>query len=36
VWNPLRSERAMFRFLMQVGGVFLALILIIVLLRAIF
>jgi hypothetical protein len=35
MWNPLRSERAMFRFLMQVGALFLALILIVVVLRAI-
>jgi Tfp pilus assembly protein PilN len=34
-WNPLRSEREMFRFLMQVGGVVLALIVIVVVLRAI-
>ena len=36
MWNPLRSERDMFRFLMQVGGVVLVLILVIVVLRAIF
>ena len=34
--NPLRSERDMFRFLLQVGGVFLAFILLVVVLRAIF
>jgi hypothetical protein len=36
MWNPLRSERDMFRVLTQVGGVVLVLILIIVVLRAIF
>ena len=35
MWNPLRSERDMFRFLKQVGLVVLALIVVIVLLRAI-
>jgi hypothetical protein len=35
MWNPLRSERDMFRFLMQVGAVFLAIIVIVVVLRAI-
>jgi hypothetical protein len=36
VWNPLRSERDMFRFLVQVGVVCLAVVLIVVVLRAIF
>ena len=36
MWNPLRSERDMFRFLMQVGVVAVALIVIVVALRAIF
>ena len=36
MWNPLRSERAMFRFFLQVGGVTLGLIVIILVLRAIF
>jgi hypothetical protein len=36
VWNPLRSERDMFRFLIQVGVVFLAIIVIVVVIRAIF
>jgi hypothetical protein len=35
-WNPLRSERDMFRFLMQVGVVCLAIVVIVVILRAIF
>jgi hypothetical protein len=34
-WNPLRSERDMFRFLIQVGAFFLAVIVIAVVLRAI-
>ncbi len=34
-WNPLRSERDMFRFLLQVGAFFLAIIVIVVVLRAI-
>jgi hypothetical protein len=36
VWNPLRSERDMFRFVVQVGVVCLAIIVIVVVLRAIF
>jgi hypothetical protein len=36
MWNPLRSERDMFRFLVQVGLVCLAVIVIVVVLRAIF
>ena len=36
MWNPLRSERDMFRFLLQVGGFCLALAVIVVVLRAIF
>jgi hypothetical protein len=36
VWNPLRSERDMFRFLVQVGLVCLAVVVIVVVLRAIF
>jgi hypothetical protein len=36
MWNPLRSERDMFRFLVQVGIVCLAVIVIVVVLRAIF
>jgi hypothetical protein len=35
-WNPLRSERDMFRFLVQVGVVCLAIVVIVVVLRAIF
>ena len=35
MWNPLRSERDMFRFLVQVGLVCLAVIVIVVVLRAI-
>jgi hypothetical protein len=35
-WNPLRSERDMFRFLVQVGAVCLAIVVLVVLLRAIF
>jgi hypothetical protein len=35
VQNPLRSEEAMFRFLIRVGVVVLALIVLIVVLRAI-
>ena len=34
--NPLRSEDAMFRFLLWVAGVVLALIVLVVVLRAIF
>jgi hypothetical protein len=36
MWNPLRSERDMFRFVVQVGGVCLAIIVLVVVLRAIF
>jgi hypothetical protein len=36
VWNPLRSERDMFRFVVQVGVVCLAVIVIVLVLRAIF
>jgi hypothetical protein len=36
VWNPLRSERDMFRFVVQVGVVCLAVIVIVIVLRAIF
>ncbi|MEA2424482.1 MAG: hypothetical protein QOH13_892 [Thermoleophilaceae bacterium] len=36
MWNPLRSERDMFRFLMQVGGAVVVLIVLVVVLRAIF
>jgi hypothetical protein len=36
MWNPLRSERDMFRFLIQVGIFFLAIVAIVVILRAIF
>jgi hypothetical protein len=36
VWNPLRSEREMFRFLVQVMAVAAAVIVLVVLLRAIF
>jgi hypothetical protein len=36
MWNPLRSERDMFRFLVQVGLVCVAIIVIVVVLRAIF
>jgi hypothetical protein len=35
-WNPLRSERDMFRFLIQVGIVCVAIVLIVVLIRTIF
>ena len=35
-WNPLRSERDMLRFLMQVGIFCLAIIVIVLILRAIF
>jgi hypothetical protein len=34
-WNPLRSERDMLRFLMQVGIVCLAVIVVVLILRAI-
>ena len=36
MWNPLRSERDMFRFVVQVGVVCLAIVVIVVVLRAIF
>jgi hypothetical protein len=36
MWNPLRSERDMFRFLVQVAAVCVAIAVIVVLLRAIF
>jgi hypothetical protein len=36
VWNPLRSERDMFRFLVQVGLFCLAIVVIVVVIRAIF
>jgi hypothetical protein len=36
VWNPLRSERDMFRFLLQVGIFCVAIAAIVVILRAIF
>jgi Tfp pilus assembly protein PilN len=36
MWNPLRSERDMFRFLVQVGGAVVVLIVLVVVLRAIF
>jgi hypothetical protein len=35
-WNPLRSERDMLRFLMQVGIACLAVIVVVLILRAIF
>jgi hypothetical protein len=35
-WNPLRSERDMFRFLVQVGVVCLAIVVLVLILRAIF
>ena len=36
MWNPLRSERDMFRFLGQVAAVCLVIIVVVLLLRAIF
>jgi hypothetical protein len=36
MWNPLRSERDMFRFLVQVAVVAAALIVLVVVIRAIF
>jgi hypothetical protein len=36
MWNPLRSERDMFRFMLQVAVVCLAIVVLIVVLRAIF
>jgi hypothetical protein len=35
-WNPLRSERDMFRFMVQVGAVCLAIVVVVLILRAIF
>jgi Tfp pilus assembly protein PilN len=35
-WNPLRSERDMFRFLMQVGAFCVVVIVLVVVIRAIF
>jgi hypothetical protein len=35
-WNPLRSERDMFRFLVQVGAVCLVIVVLVLILRAIF
>jgi hypothetical protein len=35
MWNPLRSERDMFRFLLQVGAFCLAIAVIVIVLRAI-
>jgi hypothetical protein len=35
MWNPLRSERDMFRFLLQVGGALAVLVVLVVILRAI-
>jgi hypothetical protein len=35
-WNPLRSERAMLRFLIQVGVFCLTVIIVVLILRAIF
>jgi hypothetical protein len=35
-WNPLRSERDMFRFLMQVGAFCVVVIVLVVLIRTIF
>jgi hypothetical protein len=36
MWNPLRSEKAMFRFLIQVGLVAVVLVVLVLLVRAIF
>jgi hypothetical protein len=36
MWNPLRSERDMFRFFVQVGAVCLAIIVLVLILRLIF
>jgi len=36
MWNPLRSEQAMFRFLIQVGVAAIVLVVIVELIRAIF
>ena len=36
MWNPLRSERDMFRFLIQVAVVCVAIVVIVVVLRTIF
>ena len=36
MWNPLRSERDMFRFLLQVGIFCLAIVALVLILKAIF
>jgi hypothetical protein len=36
MWNPLRSERDMFRFLLQVGIVCVAIVVLVFVIRAIF
>jgi hypothetical protein len=36
MWNPLRSEQDMFRFLLQVGAFAVFVIVVVVVLRAIF
>jgi hypothetical protein len=36
MWNPLRSEQAMFRFLLQVGAAAIFVVVVVVVLRAIF
>jgi len=36
MWNPLRSERDMFRFLLQVGAVAIGVVVIVELIKAIF
>jgi hypothetical protein len=36
MWNPLQSERHMFRFLLQVGVACVVIVVIVVVLRAIF
>jgi hypothetical protein len=36
MWNPLRSERDMFRFLLQVGIVCVAVVVLVFVIRAIF
>jgi hypothetical protein len=36
MWNPLRSEQAMFRFLLQVGAGLVVIVVIVLLIRAIF
>jgi hypothetical protein len=35
-WNPLRSERDMFRFMVQVGAFCLVIVVLVLILRAIF